>query len=426
MTHRVFFGSVLSAMTLCLGAQRADAQAMLADDIIILSKGQREQERARTNTHLGPSPGAGEAPFRVTPGAGEARLGEQPGGPGFTSTKQQRDVLSAASSDGRSISQVRPARIAPSARIQSQKIPIYGPLEVPDVSDEGPPDGLTLDTAIGRLAQVNYGLRTKFQEIPKAQADILSAGLRGNPLVFASADGVPYGSYSPRRPGENGYSVVLIQPIDVNRKRLVRVHVAEQAKKVLEAQYQDAVRLEIDNLYTAFVDVLDARETVRFARASLAGLNRVLKTTEEQYRKELVPQTEVESAAIQRDTAEVFLEQAETALRQAKRALAVLLDIPPAQADSLEVRGSLRDDLAPPPPPEELAKLALCVRPDIVSYRLGIRRAQADVTLQRAERFPDVFVLYTPYGFRNNAPVDEKSATSWSVGALVSIPLFNH
>jgi len=425
MTHRVFFGSVLSAMTLCLGAQRADAQAMLADDIIILSKGQREQERARTNTHLGPSPGAGEAPFRVTPGAGEARLGEQPGGPGFTSTKQQRDVLSAASSDGRSISQVRPARIAPSARIQSQKIPIYGPLEVPDVSDEGPPDGLTLDTAIGRLAQVNYGLRTKFQEIPKAQADILSAGLRGNPLVFASADGVPYGSYSPRRPGENGYSVVLIQPIDVNRKRLVRVHVAEQAKKVLEAQYQDAVRLEIDNLYTAFVDVLDARETVRFARASLAGLNRVLKTTEEQYRKELVPQTEVESAAIQRDTAEVFLEQAETALRQAKRALAVLLDIPPAQADSLEVRGSLRDDLAPPPPPEELAKLALCVRPDIVSYRLGIRRAQADVTLQRAERFPDVFVLYTPYGFRNNAPVDEKSATSWSVGALVSIPLFN-
>ena len=118
------------------------------------------------------------------------------------------------------------------------------------------------------------GFRTKFQEIPKAQADILSAGLRANPLVFASADGVPYGSYSPRRPGENGYSVVLIQPIDVNRKRLVRVHVAEQAKKVLEAQYQDAVRLEIDNLYTAFVDVLDARETVRFARASLEGLNR--------------------------------------------------------------------------------------------------------------------------------------------------------
>ena len=121
----------------------------------------------------------------------------------------------------------------------------------------------------------------------------------------------------------------------------------------------------------------------------------------------------------------MFLEQAETSLRQAKRALAVLLDIPPAQADGLEVRGSIRDDWPRRPRREDLAKLALCVRPDIVSYRLGVRRAQADVTLQRAERFPDVFVLYTPYGFRNNAPVDEKSATSWSVGALVSIPLFN-
>ena len=90
---------------------------------------------------------------------------------------------------------------------------------------------------------LNYGLRTKFQEIPKAQADILSAGLRANPLVFASADGVPYGSYSPQRPGDNSYSVVLIQPIDVNQKRKVRVLVAQQAKKVLDAQYQDAVRL---------------------------------------------------------------------------------------------------------------------------------------------------------------------------------------
>ena len=40
---------------------------------------------------------------------------------------------------------------------------------------------------------------------------------------------------------------------------------------MLEAQYQDAVRLEIDNLYTAFVDVLDARETVRYAGRAWTG-----------------------------------------------------------------------------------------------------------------------------------------------------------
>ena len=347
MRQHGYIGSFAIVMALFLAPVRASAQAMLADDIIILSKGQREQEKARTNSHLGSLPGAGERLFRQNPGGGEPRLGEQLGGGAFRTSMQAKDVLSAASSEGRNVGQARATRILPPAILAARATPIYGPLEVPESYDEGPPNGLTLDMTIDRLSQVNYGLRTKFQEIPKAQADILSAGLRANPLVFASADGVPYGNYSPRRPGENSYSVVLIQPIDVNRKRLVRVHVAEQARKVLEAQYQDAVRLEIDNLYTAFVDVLDARETVRYASASREGLNRVLKTTEEQYRKDLIPQTEVESAAIQRDSAEVFLEQAETALRQSKRALAVLLDILPAQVDSLEIRGSIRDDWAP-------------------------------------------------------------------------------
>lgn len=426
MRCRAFFGCLAFGLLLGVGAGRAAAQAMLADDIVILSKGQREQEKARTTTtHLGGIPGVAGSPFRANPGGGEARLGEPPGGVARPASMQQRDVLAAASSEGRMIGQSAAARIAPPAMRPGPKAPIYGPLEVPDGTDDGPPVGLTLDAAIERLTQVNYGLRTKFQEIPKAQADILSAGLRANPLVFASADGVPYGSYSQRRPGDNSYSVVLIQPIDVNQKRKVRVMVAQQAKQVLDAQYQDAVRLEIDNLYTAFVDVLDAREAVRYARASLDGLARVLATTEQQYARQLVAQTEVENAAIQRDTGEVSLEQAETALRQAKQALAVLLDIPPNEADGLEIRGSIRDEVAPPPPPDDLGRLALCVRPDVVSYRLGVRRAQQDVRLQRAERFPDVFVLYTPYGFRNNAPVDEKSATSWSIGALVSIPILN-
>ena len=193
MRCRMFRGFLAAALTLGVGAGRASAQAMLADDIVILSKGQREQEKARSGTHLGPSPGAGERSLRANPGGGDARLGEPPGGKAGPATMRQRDVLTAASSEGRSVGQPGSARIAPSARQPGLKTPIYGPLEVPDAADDGPPNGLTLDAAIARLSQLNYGLRTKFQEIPKAQADILSAGLRANPLVFASADGVPYG-----------------------------------------------------------------------------------------------------------------------------------------------------------------------------------------------------------------------------------------
>ena len=66
--------------------------------------------------------------------------------------------------------------------------------------------------------------------------------------------------------------------------------------------------------------------------------------------------------------------------------------------------------MAPPPPPaDELIQIALTVRPDLVAQRLGIQRAEADVRLARAHRFADVYVLYQPYTFQDNAPIGLKS-----------------
>jgi len=405
-------------MALGLGAGRAGAQAFLADDIVILSRGQRAKEKERTETRLGPMPGAGGSQFRFSPGA--------PGASAPPSTPTPSGVLSAAAAEGGGISgRPEAARIAPSGRLPSQNAPRYGPLEIPGTTDDGPANGLTLDMAIDRLVHVSYSLLSKFQEIPQAQADILSAGLRANPLLFFSADSVPYGTYSPRRPGNTGYGITWIQPLDVNQKRCARLDVAQRAKVVLEAQYQDAVRLEIDNLYTAYVDVLNARETVRSVAASLSVLDRALNSIEQQYRKGELAESAVDDAVILRDTAAMAHDQAVALLRQSKRTLATLLAIPPAQADDLEVRGTIRDEAPLAPLVEELARIAFCIRPDLIAYRLGVGRAEADVRLAQANRFEDVFLLYTPYGFRDNAPENEKSATSWGLGVLVSLPLVN-
>ena len=102
-----------------------------------------------------------------------------------------------------------------------------------------------------------------------------------------------------------------------------------------------------------------------------------------------------------------------------------MLNVPALEAESLEVRGSIRDEIAPPPPLDDLIRMALAIRPDVVAYRLGVRRAESDVRLAKAERFEDVFLLYTPYQFTNYAPVNEQSATGWSVGVLVSLPFIN-
>src|SRR5258706_573742 len=83
----------------------------------------------------------------------------------------------------------------------------------------------------------------------KAQADVLTSGLRANPLLFFDAQRVPYGSNGGGRGGgssvQNGteYDININHPLDLNGKRQARLDVACRAKRVLEAQFQDALRV---------------------------------------------------------------------------------------------------------------------------------------------------------------------------------------
>ncbi len=81
--------------------------------------------------------------------------------------------------------------------------------------------------------------------------------------------------------------------------------------------------------------------------------------------------------------------------------------------------------LPPPPGLAELIQLAEDVRPDVISYRLGIEAALANVKLQRANRFSDAYLLYQPYTYQNNAPYGKQSGTSWALGITVPLPVYN-
>lgn len=101
------------------------------------------------------------------------------------------------------------------------KVPLFGKLAVPEGrEDEGPADGLTLDQAIERVVHDNLALRARAFELPQADADMLTASLRANPLLYADSQLIPYGSYSLRRPGGPlQYDLNITYPLDVTRKR---------------------------------------------------------------------------------------------------------------------------------------------------------------------------------------------------------------
>ena len=306
-------------------------------------------------------------------------------------------------------------------------IPAAGPLALPPTDeDPGPADGMTLGQAIERLIRDNLDLKAKAVEIPQARADILTASLRANPILYADAQLVPYGQYTRNRPGgQTQYDVNISYPLDLSRKRQARTASAMQATKVIEAQYQDAVRLSIDNLYTAFVDLLEARRTISFAEAGVEGLAKALKATEDLAGRGEKKPSDVARIRIQRRLGEQQLIESREAYTKSKRILGSLLNIPPDQTDALEVNGILKYPRIDLPPLPDLIDQAINTRPDVMAYKIGVLRAEADVRLQYANRFQDVYLLYQPYTLQDNTPFGLKSATSWAVGLTVPLPIYN-
>ncbi len=394
------------------------------------------------DTTFPPRPGGGGSMLGAPPGSGVNALGDQPGGSAATLSDVSNSNAPLSGRTGATASHA-PASISnpgssPSPNDQPKGITApppqptfspsaYGSYAIPTgPEDDGPPNGLTLDAAIQRMVHENLDLRSKSYEIPQAQADILSAGLRANPVFYADAQLVPYGRYTRDKPGgQTQYDVNISYPFDLSRKRQARTLYATRAKRVIEAQYQDAVRAAIDQLYSAYVDVLAARQTVRYSTASVTGLTKLYNVTMELFKGDTNTRADVARVQIQLETANVGALDAAEGLRKAKRSLAALLAIPPDQADSIEVRGSIQDLGPKPPPADELVRMALALRPDVVSYRLGIKSAEANVRLQMANRFTDVYVLAQPYTLQDNTPYGLKSPVSWALGVTVPLPVYN-
>jgi cobalt-zinc-cadmium efflux system outer membrane protein len=377
----------------------------------------------------------------ATPGSLESRLGSSPGtdaGPFGVQPGQDQPLLGAGG--GTSVPRV-PASIStpdegPTPRARALGAPeplpipparLYGSLSLPDTDEaEATPGGMTLDQALDRMIQENLDLRSKSLEIPQARADVLTASLRANPIFFADAQLIPYGNYSERRPGGPvQYDVNISHPVDFSRKRIARTAYASQALRVVEAQYQDAVRLEIQNVYTAYVDVLSARQIARYAKASVEGFERLSRATQLLYERDITSRADVSQVKSQQEIAVVGLSDAEENLRRAKRTLGVLLNIPPEQAEAIEFDGIIEDRGPEPPPEAEMVRMALECRPDVVAYRLGVKAAESGLRLAMANRFQDAYVLYQPYTFQDNTPFNAKSAHSWALGLTVPMPLYN-
>jgi cobalt-zinc-cadmium efflux system outer membrane protein len=310
-------------------------------------------------------------------------------------------------------------------------VPFAGTLEIPGgPEDLGPADGLTLDRAIEITLARSLDLRAKFYEIPMARADILQASLRANPIFYQDGQLLQYRGPSTQfsRAAPGGPSQVdtnVVYPLDISRKRIARTTVATRAEKILEAQYQDVVRNRIDDIYGAYVTALGARQTVRYTSQSVNGWQRLVTLNKNLHDRGQIPLADLYLVENKLRTARLGARDAETTYRKAKLALGSLMNLTLDEIAKLELRGAIRDEAPPPPPVAELQRIALDERPDIAGLRLGVSFAEANVRLAKANALSDVYVLWQPYTFQDNAPYGLRSQISWALGVTVPIPIYN-
>ncbi len=377
-------------------------------------------------SRMGGAPGAGGGTFSNLPGMG-----------GFLSNR-----AGATAPKGIPTSVVNPASAPSPTRLQAaitgpqpepltpSAAPFVGPLAIPSGGeDDGPPDGLTLDQAIEITLERSRDLRAKYYEIPQAKADILQASLRANPVFYQDGQLLAYpGTHFSRQVagGPSQYDTNVTFLLDVARQRLARTAVAERAEKVLEAQYQEAIRQRIDDVYDAYVlGALSARQMVRFSKVSVEGLKNLQARTEDLFRHGTATQGDLNRIKNQLRIAQLGVADAVSAYRKARFDLGSLMNLTREEVDRMELRGTIYDNQPPPPPIEELRRIALESRPDITSYRLGVVRAEAEVRLARANRIANPYLLFQPYTYQDNTPYGLRSAVSYALGLTVPLPVFN-
>ncbi|MDR3620060.1 MAG: TolC family protein [Paludisphaera borealis] len=372
-------------------------------------------------SRLGPALGAaGTSAIQDSSGLGDAPIGGRAG------PSVSRAPMSGVNPQRRRA----PGEGAPNFKVPSlpeATIPAYGELDLPEGGIQvGAKDGFTLDDTINILIQQNLGLLAMKFEIPMADADILTASLRANPIFYADSQLVPYGRYTRERPGgQTQYDVNITHPLDVNGKRKARTATAQVAKRAIEAQFQDAVRQQIDNLYTVFIDVAAAELTREFSLKYLEGITRLLRVNEDLLEKKQIPEDPVFALRAQLEQAQLQVRETTQAVNRTTRRLSQLLNIPREQATAIRIRDNLRDDRELPSTEDQLIATAMDSRSDLIATRLGLERAKSDVSLAKRERLSDLYLLYQPYTLQDNRPFGLKSPTSWALGLTAPLPIYN-
>lgn len=276
---------------------------------------------------------------------------------------------------------------------------------------------ITLDAAVAEALEKNLELVATRAGISIADANVITARLRPNPVLSAGGDHLDVlgtGFNADNGAGPPEYAVRVDVLFERGAKRDRRMAVAQEDRAVAEAEVEDAVRALKLAVQEAFVDLQLSQENLTLARENAESFTDIVTLNEARVRSGEVAEVELLRSRIAALQSQQAVRAADLAVRAARRQLERVIGRGPG--------GEFAIAPLPRPdgivtPPQELRARALSTRPDLRALRRVQARSQAEIRLQLAQGQID-FTVGAEYRRQQGL-----AGTGNSLGLFVSTPL---
>ena len=290
-----------------------------------------------------------------------------------------------------------------------------------------PGDVLTIDQAVNEAIAHNLEYLAQRYDLSIAEAQIVTAKLRPNPLLTLDADHLDFlgtGFSTTAPPGKmanNGgpteYSARMDYLYERGGKRQARTELAVGNRDVTRLGLVDFVRGLIQTVQSAYVDVVAAKDTLGLAQENLKTFDDIASINQVRFKDGDIAEVELMRSQVAELQFANSVRQAELLVSSSMSRLQLLLGR--SKLQRFDVVDELRHD-TPNLMRDALLDQAMRQRPDLQALVQDEGRATADLRLQKANAKVD-WVLGTEYRKQ------DATAHADTMGLFFNspVPLFN-
>ena len=250
---------------------------------------------------------------------------------------------------------------------------------------------ITLEQAITLALANSPSIKAARTQIQQSQAQEITANLRPNPTLSWDSQFIPVfsGDFSTDTLNNlQQFDIGLGYLFERGHKRQNRLQAARDATAVTAAQIADTERTLVFNVAQQFVNVLLANSTLQFAVENLNSFQDTVTISEQRYKAGDISEGDYLKIKLQLLQFQTDVSSARVAKVQALGSLRQLIGYASLPHD-FDVVGDLNYQPLTAALPDLQVK-ALATRPDLLAAQKGVKAANSQIALARADAKVDV------------------------------------